>query len=628
MSNQAQTGRRTGRAFNLLRSINEGAGRPLGAYISEGRSRGVPARLSEAIARTALVMLQEARKPMSDEELEAARAKRMQAKAGRNEKQRNKARGKAAAERAAGKKPKKAALFKTKEGYEDEELDTTRRKLKIPDAEREELKKKDQERRAKKPKKAAAPKPPKGSGDGDDPRPPAPPEAPAQAAAGDGPTDARSEADKLKKIKSQLNKPKSRAKGPFDYAKGAAGLQQMRKRREQGKVGSGAEKESTIPSGSDSSVHDKIDALHQMIQDLTQHVTRSSDISTSVRRHTPTASRRWDSQLHPEDDISPEEFDQHQERRRADLDWHEKERLRRGKSRSLGAKGGPMRDYHSPGAHDRQGDFEPAALRSKVSKLRRERMKHPEARDRDHDTAKGHWIRKRERDDDTGHVRITDEHPEHKGDKGEDGKKKSSWAGHYKDPETGEVKHGSGDKDKAKFANATTFGATDDDAMLHTDKDKEGSRGSADDDEFALKGDTKKDPRQKWYRVSKEGGYASAMGSLRKAYGKGGDTKEKVLNKVQSTGFVDRKGHQIDVRPTGDLNTARGKCDGAKGEALTSRNPKEHYRLCKGSHDGPGGTKKGRSEYTQGFNPQHDDAKKLKARHASAEKGKKWSSRG
>lgn len=424
--------------------------------------------------------------------------------------------------------------------------------------------------------------------------------------------------DKLKGVRKSRAKAVTGIEDPADVYKTPsgrrqgrkAGLQRMAKRREAGKVGSG---EVDVSAGA--SVHDKIDALHDMIRKLTQHVTQGRESVRSIRT---SPGRRWDTAQHPEDepDVDPQAFARHQERRRADLDWQERERQRRGTGRSLGARGGPKRDYHGYAAHDRQADYEPAALRSKVSKLRRAKEKDPGTRDRAHDTAKGHFIRTREEDPDTKRVSITGEHPEHE-----------KLAGHYKDPGTGKPVHGSGNKDNKKFANATTFRSSDDDAMLHTDKDEEGSRGSADDDEFAVVGNTSEDPRKKYYRVSKEGGYASAMASLNKGYRKGGDTKEKVIDKVRSTGFVDRKGHQIDVRPTGDIHTQRAKCDGAAGEALKSRDAKEHYRLCKGSHDGPGGTVKGRSEYDQGFDPQHDDKGKLKSRHKSAEKGKKWSRR-
>jgi len=189
---------------------------------------------------------------------------------------------------------------------------------------------------------------------------------------------------------------------------------------------------------------------------------------------------------------------------------------------------------------------------------------------------------------------------------------------------SGNKVHGSGNKANKKFANRTTFGNSDDDAMLHTDNAKEGSRGNADDDEFA-----DKDPRQKWYRVSKEGGYASAMASLGKSYNKTPAMRSKVVSKVKSTGFVDRSGHQINVKPTGAMHNERPACFKRKsgrltqqGKILKRHDPSEFYRLCKGSHDGEGGTKKGRSEYTRGFDPRHDDSSKQHRLHKAAESGK------
>jgi len=319
-------------------------------------------------------------------------------------------------------------------------------------------------------------------------------------------------------------------------------------------------------------------------------------------------------------------FEGREKTKSGDLDALEKDRRKRGLGR--GKRGAP--------------GYEPAALRAKASKLTRERLKHPafrhpgeggesgEGRDQDKDIAKGYFHKR----DSEG---VTHEHPK--------------WAGHHVD-DSGDTVHSSGKKDNKKFANATTFGASDDDAMLHTDKSQEGSRASADDDEFVKVGDTEEDPRNKWFRVSKEGGYASAMASLGKSYHQDKAQRGQVISKVKSTGFTDSSGHQIDVKPTGALHNERGACvrrpavykDGKKvreggltavGKALKARDPSEFYRLCKGSHDGPGGTVKGRSEYgsssgegddavhrPNGFDPKHDDGAKLRQLHKAAELGK------
>lgn len=198
----------------------------------------------------------------------------------------------------------------------------------------------------------------------------------------------------------------------------------------------------------------------------------------------------------------------------------------------------------------------------------------------------------------------------------------------------GKVVHSSGKKENKKFANNTTFRSTPDDAMLHTDSTPSGARGSAGDDEFAFHGDTQHDPRQKWYRVSKEGGYASAMASLNKIYHKDPKMRAKVMQKVSSTTFPGAQGHSIHVDPTGSLHNERTACMKDKkgnlhpeGIRLQQHNPSEFYRLCKGSHNTEGGrpvsgTAQGRSEYGAGFDPKHQDPSKLHKLHRAAMSGK------
>lgn len=200
---------------------------------------------------------------------------------------------------------------------------------------------------------------------------------------------------------------------------------------------------------------------------------------------------------------------------------------------------------------------------------------------------------------------------------------------------TGGVVHSSGKKENKKFANNTTFRSTPDDAMLHTDNTPSGARGSAGDDEFAFHGDTKKDPRQKWYRVSKEGGYASAMASLNKIYHKDPKMRAKVIAKVRSTNFPGAQGHSIHVDPTGALHNERTACMRDKkgnlhpeGRRLQQHDPEKFYRLCKGSHNTEGGrpvsgTAQGRSEYGAGFDPKHQDSHKLFKLHRAAQAGGK-----
>jgi len=201
--------------------------------------------------------------------------------------------------------------------------------------------------------------------------------------------------------------------------------------------------------------------------------------------------------------------------------------------------------------------------------------------------------------------------------------KNPDWKGHSLDKAAGKVVHAKGGKENKKFANNTTFRATPDDAMLHTDQSLSGSRAEAGDSEFAFTGDTDADPRQKWYRVSKEGGYPSAMASLNKIYHKPQKMRAKVIEKVKATTFPGAKGQMIKAEPTGALHTERPVCKTDKhgslhpeGIRLKKHDPAEYYRLCKGAH-GPSGTPD-RDEYQSGFEPKHDDPHKLHRLHKAA----------
>jgi hypothetical protein len=576
MATTVRTERRSAQVLGILQDINEAIGRSgaLSLVGEDASTYTVPRGLRRAVARTALRMIQEGKAAhrMTPEEAEAARAARFAKKAERAKAGKAK-RAKAKADReAAGEKPKPQVRFKKKGEY-------------------------------KKRKKSASKAAP--SGDDSD----APPPADDGAAPGQTLEREPSLADKIKALKGTR---KSRRKTP---ARGDYSGTSLKSEKGREKIAGLFKKR--VKKGKTS---------------------RKGRVST--RSHDPAPSRRGRMPLPPgevpgrhQDEFSWDDkerkwggHDWRQDEKAKDLDALEKDRRERGLGR--GRRGAP--------------GYEPAALRAKVSKLRRERMKHPafrhpgeddksgEDRDLDKDVAKGYFAKR----DKEG---VTHEHP--------------TWAGHHVDS-SGETVHSSGKKDNKKFANATTFGASDDDAMLHTDKSKEGSRASAGDDEFAKVGDTDEDPRNKWFRVSKEGGYASAMASLGKSYHKDKTMRAKVMSKVKQTGFTDSSGHQIDVKPTGSLHNERGACvkrpavykDGKKvreggltavGKALKARNPHEFYRLCKGSHDGPGGTAKGRSEYgsssgegenavhkPRGFNPQHDDAAKLRQLHKAAELGK------
>jgi hypothetical protein len=610
MSTPAQMESHAGRVFNILESINSALGKSSAMPLIESAHRSpVPVGLSRTHSRFSLRFMSETAKPWHAGLTPEEKARReSKVAAGRGKVAQQKA--KAAERYQAGKadKPKgpskPASLFKKQIEYDREKIGMSPDEMKA-------LAKKDAEE--KKPKKpAAAPKPPR-----DDDAPPPPPEAPAAGAQAldDDPVAKKIKA-KMKggssipdddevanRIKGQLTKRKSRAKPPEDpedvykskagrQLAPAAALQRMAKRKREGKVGTG-DPETSKADG----IHDKLAALRDLVGNITDHVRQGRAASTgraasglsksdkTQNKPFVSPSRRWTTRQHPEDDTSPEDFERHQADRTQDLDHLERERQRRGRGRSERGK----------------VDHAPRSAKAKASKLYRMQKTHPATRDREQDTAKGY---------------STKEHPK--------------WQGHHVDPKTGENVHSSGKKKNKEFANATTFGNSDDDAMLHTDKAKGGSRGSAGDGEFAFVGDTDKDPRQKWYRVSKEGGYASAMASLGKSYHKDGDEREQVIDKVKGTGFSDAKGHQIDVRPTGALHDERPKCakdkDGnlnSGGEALKRRDPQEFYRLCKGTHDGPGGTVKGRSEYETGFGPEHDDRSKVDNLHKAAEAGKK-----
>ena len=593
---------------NLIRSMHEARQFALGHH--DAHSLSVPAGLRESLSLTARRLVMEASPGTRKRRKAAYDAHVSDAKAN-------------------GEKPMTQKGFETKDWPDEkkEKRNTRERKAGAKrEAKKKAVRKADGSSRGK----------PRGGG----PRPPAPPAAGAQAVGGDQPTPARKAADK--KGTAPVLKPEKlpafKGKGsPFperppeiDHDTMHRVLTHLAGLAKSGKLlpdSPPAEPEQNpytyrggrrMRSGARGGRNETLPTFKKRVASGEVNPDQSGrDISPD--QPATTLGRRWRTTAHPEDvrkGLSPDEHARQQEKRKAGHAWQEKQRQERGKGRSMGAVGAG--DYHAYAGHDREGDFEPAKLRSNISKLRRERMKLPgerqEKEGRRHDTAKGHFIKKREDPDKPGKVTSTE--PEHE-----------KWAGHYKDSSTGEIKHGSGKKENKKFANAMTFSASDDDAMLHTDKDREGSRGEADDDQFAKVGDTASDPRKKWYRVSKEGGLASAMGSLRQAYAHDDDVKEKVIDKVRSTGFVDRKGHQADIRPTGDLHGNR-ECSGSEGEALKKRDPREHYRLCKGSHDGIGGTKKGRGEYDQGFDPKHDDQGKLKKRHGSAEMGKKFRRKG
>jgi hypothetical protein len=636
MANTAKMEFHAARVLNILESINTDLGRS-GAMrlVERAHQSPVPAGLSRTHSRFALRFLAEAAIPkQSPEEFAQGKAARKVAKNRANEKNKAKqARKRAAAKAAraaAGEPEPEASKFKPKIAYD-------RKKIGMSPDEMKALAKKD--------KKDKPPRGGGGDGGGGTP-PPAAPGAGAQALDDDPGSKKKSKrpawlgrptpgpdrpepspipdddavADRIKgKLKGVR---KSRAKkvtgieDPADVYKTPAGnrqgrkagLNRMAKRRGEGKVGSGAMPEKTMAGDS---IHDKVAALQNTLNDLTQHVEKGRKATKAAPFVAPN--RRRSLAHHPEDTHDAEQHARYRASANADFQSLSDERKRRGRGRGnrdsarridpdTGKKVGPDKHGMAQGVTDPSDpNYAERSTRAKAAKLRRAQFTNPSSRDREHDDAKGY---------------SKDEHPK--------------WKGHHKDPDTGENVHSSGKKNNKKFANATTFGNSDDDAMLHTDKSKAGSRGSAGDDQFAFVGDTDRDPRQKWYRVSKEGGYASAMASLGKSYHKDQETSQRVIDKVKGTGFADSSGHQINVRPTGDLHDERPACQkdkdgnlGQAGQALQARDPKEFYRLCKGSHDGVGGTKKGRSEYKTGFGPEHDDKDKITGLHKAAESGKK-----
>ena len=594
------------RVADILNSINEAIGNSNAlALIGEDTGGSVPYGLRQGVARTALFMLQEMSAPSAASHHDRLKQKHKDYKASLSDEHEN----------------KNISFNKFK---------------KLDREERGAIGKGTPRRGNRKPaRRAAAP----GTSRGGDPRPPAPPAAGAQAVGGDAPTGARKKADKkaapfskaekdlAARIKPRLTKPKGtemghdatyRYKGGKKLPKEAA-WKRMVKRVAGGELSP----DGTVASRGKPS----LPAGRRGRPNYPDSIRRGPFAGTPRGEYvgsTPESGEIDDPERHGG------AWDFHQDEKSKDL--AALERLRQDRGRAHGKRG--------------DDDFVPASTKAKINKLRRLRMKHPafrhpgedgksgEGRDLSKDVAKG-YFHKRDRGEDGEEGETTHEHPK--------------WAGHHTDPDTGELVHSTGKKANADFANATTFGASDDDAMLHTDKSKEGSRGSADDDEFVVKGDTEEDPRNKWFRVSKEGGYASAMASLGKSYHKDKAVRGKVVSKVKSTGFTDATGHQINVKPTGALHNERGACvkrpavfkNGVKvreggltavGKALKKRNPHEFYRLCKGSHDGPGGTVKGRSEYgttdgdgahkPKGFDPQRDDAPKLRKLHKAAELGK------
>jgi hypothetical protein len=222
------------------------------------------------------------------------------------------------------------------------------------------------------------------------------------------------------------------------------------------------------------------------------------------------------------------------------------------------------------------------------------------------------------------HERPHVERPQNQEPRNDSGKRVPKY---HHDVTAGKVVHSSGRRDTKKFANNTTFRPTPDDAMLHTDKSQKGTRASAGEDEFAFHGNLDKDPRQKWYRVSAQGGYPSAMASLGKIYHKDPKMRAKVVQKVKSVQFPGAHGHSIRVHPTGALHNERTACMRDKkgnlhpeGHRLQAHDPGEFNRLCKGAH-GPSGTPD-RDEYKAGFDPKHSDPSKLHALHRAALHGK------
>jgi len=577
MATTAQSGRRAVRVLNILKSINESIGSS-GAltFIGEDETRFVPRGLRRSIARTAIFMLDEARR-RKKKKVEPIKGKIGSLTRGGKPLSDYDDEDKRAARRAkkdaSNKKARDAArdrAFKKKHGRSPSG-DEQSMLGKMPAHGR--AKGKAAERKARKAREAGEGGGRRGGGGGRSARDGGPDEPPGAAGA-----------------QAVDSEPAFPEREPLKHRTiSAPVVSPGRRRRMPGPV----RDKSEVP---DVRINQRyVDAR---AREFKRH--RGREPHAGERREMANDERRATAAL----GHIPSEFFDNQRQKEGDLAALELDRQKRGLGR--GKRG--------------DADYAPAAVRAKISKLRRLRKKHPAFRDREHDDAKGHFIRRRDDPDDKS--KITSTHKEH-----------PKWAGHYVD-DSGKTVHGSGKKSNKKFSNATTFGNSDDDAMLHTDKSSEGSRASADDNEFVFHGDTDEDPRQKWYRVSKEGGYASAMASLGKSYHKSPDMRSKVISKVKSTGFTDSSGHQINVKPTGALHNERGACAKRPGGRLTTlgkqlkaRDPGEFYRLCKGSHDTVdgvpvGGTKKGRSEYERGFDPRHDDSSKQHKLHKAAEGGK------
>lgn len=602
------------RVSDILEDVDVAIGRSDALrFVDESDGYNVPAGLRQAVARTALFMLQEA---SNQERMAARRAKEHEAyqawraaqeKAGVTEKS---------------KLSKRAFRFKDKEGGLENrrEKDAARQRAAYASGGRRFKKGKAAEGAPgeKKPKKQSAPR--RGGGGGGRPRPPAPPAAGAQAVGGDQPTPARKKADKKQKatmplgmkpdeLKKRLNKPADTGRPDEPYSRGE-----------------GKKFKRLLPPKPGRKRDDSSQIADLFQKRVDQGATSRGDRGKTIPAPRPAPGRRFDPKHHEYDrDVeewwrkqSPADFIRHMASMARDLQAAAKEHERRGHPGSMTARSG---------------------------KLARALAKHPGHRHPADDThqrdlSKGHGgERKRHIDVRKGYDPDEDKFGQKKQadseKRGGQGAPSADWKGHAVDPDTGEVTHSSGNKENKKFANRTTFGNSDDDAMLHTDRDKSGARGSSDKKEFAIVGKkVDSDPRQKWFRVSRQGGYASAMGSLGAAYHGDEEIKGKVIDKVRSTGFTDSKGHQIHIRPTGGLHDERPECrknpDGslnARGQKLKSRDPKEFYRLCKGIH-GPAdeGARKAasaaRNEYRRGFDPQHDSPSKIKKLHKAAEAGK------
>jgi hypothetical protein len=382
-------------------------------------------------------------------------------------------------------------------------------------------------------------------------------------------------ADKAEKTPDPEDSYLSKAGKPL---RGDAARQVFQKRRRTGALDTGAEREFKAKGKAGD-----VAALRKAGEDLKsklQGAKEKEEIRPKFKRRPGVAPGGRQAMPTPRFGQSRSQFNADQAAKGQDLDWLEKERQRRS---GVVGKAGKLARMRGKGWGSGQGN-----LRG---------QHHDEPKGYDRDPAKLHEPRRR-----------------------------AAWGGHHVDTD-GEQVHSSGKKANKKFANDTTFRDSDTDALLHTDKSKDGARGDANASEFVFHGDVKKDPREKWYRVSKEGGYASAMASLGKSYHKDPKMRSPVMSAVKKTGFVDGKGHQINVKPTGALHNERGPCVrdnrgvlNTTGRRLQRRDPSEWSRLCKGAH-GPSGTPT-RNEYERGFDPRHDDAHKVRKLHKAAEIGK------